>query len=68
MVVNLTETVNTESESESKEQFFSVITGMWGDGLAQWLEHWTGDLKVERSNPVRSTRKTLCFSESKRLC
>ena len=39
-----------------------------GDGLAQWLEHWTGDPKVEGSNPVRSTIKTLSFSESKRLC
>ena len=27
-----------------------------GDGLAQWLERWTGDPKVEGSNPVRSTR------------
>ena len=34
-------------------------------GVAQWLERWTGDPKVEGSNPVRSTRKT---SESKRLC
>ena len=25
-----------------------------GDGLAQWLERWTGDPKVEGSNPVRS--------------
>ena len=39
-----------------------------GDGLAQWLERWTEDPKVEGSNPVRSTRKTLSFSESKRLC
>ena len=29
-----------------------------GDGVAQWLEHWTGDPKVEGSNPVRSTIKT----------
>ena len=36
--------------------------------LAQWLESWTGDLKVEGSIPVRSTRKTLRFSESQRLC
>ena len=28
-----------------------------GDGLAQWLERWTGDPKVEGSNPVRSTTK-----------
>ena len=40
----------------------------WGGGLAQWLEHWTGDSKVEGSNPVRSTRETLCFFKSKRLC
>ena len=32
------------------------------DGLAQWLERWTGGPKVEGSNAVRS------FSESKRLC
>ena len=38
------------------------------DGLAQWLERWTGDPKVEGSNPVGSTRKTWSFSESKRLC
>ena len=36
--------------------------------MAQWLERWTGDPKVEGSNFVRSTRKTLGFSESKRLC
>ena len=41
---------------------------MWGDGLAQWLERWTRDPKVEGSNPARSARKTLSFSESKRLC
>ena len=29
-----------------------------GDGLAQWLERWTGDPKVEGSNPARSTRNT----------
>ena len=28
-----------------------------GDGLAQWLERWTGDPKVEGSNPARSTKK-----------
>ena len=32
-----------------------------GDGLAQCLELWTVDPKVEGSNPVRSTRKTLSF-------
>ena len=33
---------------------------MPGDGLARWLviERWTGDPKVEGSNPARSTRKT----------
>ena len=30
---------------------------MVGDGLAQWLERWTGDRKVEGSNPVISTSK-----------
>ena len=40
---------------------------VWGDGLAQLLERWTGDPKVEGSNPFRSTRKTLNFSDSKRL-
>ena len=39
-----------------------------GDGLVLWLERWTGDPKVEGSSPVRSTRKTLNYSESKRLC
>ena len=39
---------------------------VWGDGLAQWLERWTGDPKVESSNPVRSTRK-MSFSESKKV-
>ena len=36
------------------------LTDVWGDGLAQWLERWTADPKVEGSNPVWSTRKTLC--------
>ena len=40
----------------------------WDDGLAQWLECWTGDPKIEGLNPVRSTRKALSFSKSKRLC
>ena len=34
-------------------------TDDWDDGLAQWLERWTRDPKVEGSNPVKSTRKTL---------
>ena len=38
-----------------------------GDGLAVFLERWTGDPKVEGLNPVRSMRKA-SFSESKRLC
>ena len=29
-----------------------------GDRLAQWLERWTGDPKVEGSNLARITRKT----------
>ena len=33
----------------------------WGDGLAQWLEHWTGDPNVEGSNHVRNTQKTEFF-------
>ena len=47
--------------------FFQNQIVHWGDGLAQWLERWTGDPKVEGSNPARSTTK-LSFSESKRLC
>ena len=39
-----------------------------GDGLAQWLDRWTGNPKVEGWNPVRSTRQILRFSESQRLC
>ena len=36
-----------------------------GDGLAQWLERWTGwDPKVDGSNPAWSTRKTSRFSET----
>ena len=38
-----------------------------GGGLAQCLERWTGDHKIEGSNPVRSTKKP-CFSTSERLC
>ena len=49
------------------KMFITVII-IRGDGLAQWLEHWTGDPKVEGSNLIRSTRKTLSFSESKRMC
>ena len=37
----------------------------WGDGLAQWLERWIGDPKVEGSNPVTSTRKTEFFRVKK---
>ena len=40
---------------------FSDLDLMSGDGLAQWLELWTGDPKVEGLNPVRSTRKTVFF-------
>ena len=28
-----------------------------GDGLAQWLEHWAGDPKVEGSNPTGAQDK-----------
>ena len=38
--------------------FVSAQMRRRGDGLAQWLEHWTGDPKIEGSNPIRSTRKT----------
>ena len=34
-------------------------------GVAQWLECWTEDPKVEGSNPVRSTRKTDFFQVKK---
>ena len=46
---------------------FQFIT-FWG--VTGWLclERWTGDPKVEGSNPARSTKKTLSFAESKRLC
>ena len=47
---------------------FVVVVLWWGDGLAQWLERWTGDPKVEGSNPVRSTRKTSSVFESKKGC
>ena len=36
-----------------------------GDGLAQWLESWTADPKVKRSNLARSTRKTEFFQVKK---
>ena len=39
----------------------------WGDGFAQWLKRWTGDPKVEDSNPVRSTRKTRIFFRVKKV-
>ena len=44
-----------------------VKTEKRGDGLAQWLERWTGDPKVEGSNPVSSTRTLVGFSESKKV-
>ena len=48
----------TLSFTRFKKQYYFYIGG---DGLAQWLERWTGDPKVEGSNPVRSTRKTFKF-------
>ena len=33
--------------------------------LAQWLQRWTGDPKVEGSNPVRSTTKIWVFPSQK---
>ena len=48
---------------------FLVCDRVWwrpvGDGLAQWLEHWTGDPKAEGSNPVRSTTKLWVFPSEK---
>ena len=41
---------------------------MQGDGLAQWLERWTGDPKVERSNPVRSTKNNFEFFRGNKGC
>ena len=41
---------------------FYQKTVMGCDGLAQWLERWTGDPKVEGSDPVRNTRTTLTVS------
>ena len=32
-----------------------------GDGLAQWLERWTGDPQVEGSNPFRQEHKPTKF-------
>ena len=43
---------------------FYFYSWQWGDELGQWLQCWTGDQKVEGSNPIRNTRKTF----SKRLC
>ena len=47
---------------------FLIITILWGDGVAQLVEHRTRDPKVNGSNPVKSTWKTLSFSEPKGLC
>ena len=44
-----------------------IIIYIPGDGVAQLVERRTGDPKVEGSNPARSARKSLSFSESKRL-
>ena len=45
----------------------TYIYGREGDGLAQWLERWTGDPKVEVRIPSGAQEK-LSFYESKRLC
>ena len=65
---------STSSQIKQRESCVVKYTDMdqrfsWGDGLTLRLERWTGDPKVEGSNPDRNTRrKTLGFSESKKLC
>ena len=44
------------------DRYYIIIRG---DRLAQWLERWTGDPKVEGLNPVMSTRKTEFFRVKK---
>ena len=48
--------------------FWNKISCFVLSWLAQWLEHWTGDLKVEGSNLFRSTKKRWSCSELNRLC
>ena len=41
----------------------------WGDGLVQWLERWTGDAKVEGSNPsLQEHKKNFEFFRIKKGC
>ena len=42
-----------------------VCLFVWADGLAEWLERWVEDRKVEGSNPVNSARKTEFFRVKK---
>ena len=61
-------TSKAHTDRDAIVSYLLVHVVFGGDGLAQWLERWTGDPKIEGSNPVRSTKKPLSFSESKRLC
>ena len=38
-----------------------------GDGVAQFVEHWTQDPKTQCSNPVRTTRKNCEFFQVKNV-
>ena len=76
----LTKEIKLREEIQDKhQQLEKVRTGRFkqihcihfsrGDGLAQGLERWTGDPKGQGFEyPIRSTRKCLSFSKSKRLC
>ena len=55
----------TQTANSNSVRVVQFINGIWGDGLAQWLEHWTGNPKVEGSNPIRGTRKTEFFQVKK---
>ena len=46
------------------ENLFIIVRD---DVLTQWLEHGTGDPKVEGSNPVRRTRKICEFFRVKNV-
>ena len=41
--------------------WFILSAALWGDGLAQLVEHQTRDSMTRGSNPARSTRKTCEF-------